>query len=198
MKKRSGFYPRVRVDNAGAEVVSSAGGVLVTEAVRVSGLDVALSQGLRRWRKPTGVHDPAKVLTDLAVSLALGGDCPADIAVLRTAPQVFGPVASDPTVSRTLTALAADAPQVLSAIDTARAAARARVWGLAGRDAPDHHSDAERPLVVDVDATLVTAHAEKEQAAPTFKHGYGFHPLWTFVDHGPDGSGEPLSCLLRP
>jgi hypothetical protein len=56
---------------------------------------------------------------------------------------------------------------------------------------------ASRPLVIDVDATLVTAHSEKESAAPTFKRGFGFHPLWAFVDHGPDGTGEPLACLLR-
>jgi len=53
-------------------------------------------------------------------------------------------------------------------------------------------------VVLDVDATLVTSHSEKEQAAPTFKRGYGFHPLWAFVDHGPEGTGEPLSVLLRP
>src|SRR4051795_11900909 len=57
--------------------------------------------------------------------------------------------------------------------------------------------DAFRPLVIDVDATLVTAHSEKERAAPTFKRGFGFHPLWAFVDHGPDGTGEPLAFLLR-
>jgi Transposase DDE domain group 1 len=41
-------------------------------------------------------------------------------------------------------------------------------------------------------------YSEKEQAAPTFKRGFGFHPLWSFLDHGPDGTGEPLSVLLRP
>ncbi|NMH95242.1 hypothetical protein HF519_27525 [Pseudonocardia bannensis] len=49
-----------------------------------------------------------------------------------------------------------------------------------------------------MDATLVTAHSEKEGAAPTFRRGVGHHPLWTVVDHGPGGSGEPLSVLLRP
>src|SRR4051812_20001150 len=141
------------------------------------------------------MHDPAKVLLDLAV--ALGGDCLADIALLRSAPGVFGLVASDPTVSRTIDALAADAPAALAAIDAARAAARARAWRLAGSHGPDHHADAARPLVIDVDATLVTAHSEKEQAAPTFKRGFGFHPLWAFADHGPEGTGEPLSVLLR-
>jgi Transposase DDE domain group 1 len=198
VKKRSGLYPRVGVDAAGSGVVSQAGGVTLVETLRVSGLDAALSQGLAPWRKPTATHDPAKVVCDLALTLALGGDCLADVAVLRAEPGVYGPVASDPTVSRTVDALAGDAPRVLAAINAARAQARAHVWGLAGQHAPDHGADADRPLVVDADATLVTAHSEKEHAAPTFKRGFGFHPLWAFLDHGPQGTGEPLSVLLRP
>jgi hypothetical protein len=179
-------------------VVTQAGGVLLTETVRVVGLDRMLSAALASWRRPLAVHDPAKILVDLAVTLALGGDCLADIALLRAEPGVYGLVASDSTVSRTIDRLARDAGRVLAAIDTARAATRARAWALAGAHAPDHSTDAGRPLVIDVDATLVTAHSEKEGAAPTFKRGYGHHPLWAFADHGPSGSGEPLSVLLRP
>jgi Transposase DDE domain group 1 len=178
-------------------MVSHAGGVLLTATIGRVGLDQALSRALARWRRPHAVHDPAKVVLDLAVTLALGGDCLADIALVRSAPGVFGLVASDPTVSRTLDALAADVATALAAIDTARAAARARAWGLAGEHAPDRGVDATKPLVIDVDATLVTAHSEKEQAAPTFKRGFGFHPMWAFADHGPAGTGEPLSVLLR-
>jgi hypothetical protein len=101
------------------------------------------------------------VVPDLAVSLALGGDCLADIAVLRAEPAVFGLVASDPTVSRTIDVLAADSVSSLQAINTARATARARVWSLAGENAPDHATTAAQPLIVDVDATLVGAHSEK-------------------------------------
>jgi hypothetical protein len=82
-------------------------------------------------------HDPGKVLLDLAISLAMGGDCLADIAQLRAHPQVFGPVASDPTVSRLIDTLAADAPAALAAINAARAAARRTAWSLAGEHAPD-------------------------------------------------------------
>lgn len=167
------------------------------ETVRVSGLDQALSAGLGRWRKPTARYDPGRVITDLGLTLAFGGDCLADIALLRAEPGVFGRTASGPTVSRTVDALAGDATRALTAIDTARAAARARVWGLAGELAPDHGIAADAPLVIDVDATLITAHSDKEHAAPTFKRGFGFHPLWAFLDHGPTGTGEPLSCLLR-
>lgn len=195
--KNIGLYPCVQADTDGTSVVSQAGGVLLVEAARAAGLDRALSAALSPWRRPMAIHDPGKVITDLALTLALGGDCLADVALLRAEPAVFGQVASDPTVSRTIDALAADAPRALKAIDSARAATRARAWKLAGAHAPDHDVSADRPLIVDLDATLITAHSEKEQAAPTFKRGFGFHPLWAFVDHGQAGTGEPLHCLLR-
>ncbi len=196
--KITGLYPRVRVNTSATAAVGQAGGVLLTRTVTATGLDRALSAGLVRWRKPLAVHDPGKIITDLALSLALGGDCLADLAVLRAEPGVYGRVASDPTVSRAIATLAADAPAVLKAIDTARAAAREQAWQLAGRHAPDHGSDAKHPLVIDLDATLLTSHSDKEHAAPTFKRGYGFHPLCAFLDHGPDGTGEALAILLRP
>ncbi len=168
MSKRSGFYPCPVAGAAGQRVVSQAGGLLLTETVRAVGLDRALSAALAPWRGPNVVQDPAKVLVDLALTLAVGGDCLADIAVLRAEPGVYGSVASDPTVSRTIDRLAQDAPRALAAIHTARAAARARAWELAGEQAPDHGIDAAAPLVIDVDATLVTAHSDKQGAAPTF------------------------------
>jgi hypothetical protein len=196
--KITGLYPRLRVDTSATAAVGQAGGVLLTRTVTATGLDRFLSAALARWRKPLAIHDPGKIITDLALSLALGGDCLADLAVLRAEPGVYGWVASDPTVSRAIATLAADAPAVLKAIDTARAAARHQAWQLAGEHAPDHGSDAKQPLVIDLDATLVTSHSEKEHAAPTFKRGFGFHPLCAFVDHGPDGTGEALAILLRP
>jgi hypothetical protein len=197
VKKRSGLYPRPAVDGSGRKVVSGAGGVLLTRTAAAVGLDRALSAALGPWRRPFARHDPGKIVLDLALSLAMGGDCLADIAQLRAHPEVFGPVASDPTVSRCIDVLAADASAALAAIHAARATARCRAWALAGDQAPGHGRDAAAPLVIDVDATLVTAHSEKEQAAPTFKRGFGFHPLWAFVDHGPEGTGESLAVLLR-
>lgn len=198
MRKSSGFYPRLTVDAASRVTVSHAGSVLLLETARAVGLDRAMSSALAPWRKPLARHDPAKVLLDLAVALTLGGDCLADVALLAAAPGVFGAVASDPTVSRTIAALAADEVRVLAAIADARLAARTAAWSLAGREAPDADVGARRPLVVDLDATLLTAHSDKEGAAPTFKRGYGHHPLFAFADHGPGGMGEPLAGLLRP
>jgi hypothetical protein len=165
----TGFYPRIQVDTTNSGAVGQAGGVLLTETIGAAGLGPVMSAALSGWRKPLAVHDPAKVILDLAVTLALGGDCLADIALLRSEPGLYAQVASDATVSRTITALAMDAPAVLAAIDTARAVARARAWKLAGTHAPNHGASARTPVIVDLDATLVGSHSEKEQAAPTHK-----------------------------
>src|SRR3954453_6535176 len=198
VRHATGFYPRIRVDTSRTAAVGQAGGVLLVESVRASGLDAELSGELSCWHKPLATHDPAKVLLDVALALALGADCLADVALLRAERGVFARAASDPTVSRTLTVLAGEADRELSGLEKERAAARARVWALAGDHAPDHHADAASPLIIDLDATLVTAHSEKEHAKPTFKRGFGFHPLCAFVDHGAEGSGEPLHLQLRP
>ena len=100
MSKRSGLYPRVQVDTSACAAVGQAGGVLLVETIRTSGIDAEMSAALRRWRKPLAVHDPGKIVLDLAMSLAVGGDCLADVNLLRAEPAVYGSVASDPTVSR--------------------------------------------------------------------------------------------------
>ena len=154
--KNSARSSRVTVSADGRGLVSQAGAVLLWETMRVTGLGRGLSQGLSRWRAPRAVHDPGKIVADLAAAVALGGDCLADIAVLREQPELAGPVASDPVVSRLVSALAADLPRALKAIRSARAAARERAWALAGENAPG----ADGGLVtVDLDATIVIAHS---------------------------------------
>lgn len=128
------------------------------------------------------------------MAVALGGDCLADVAVGRAQPDVFGSVASDPTVSRLVARLAADVDAATEAIRAARAQARSRVWARR-RPVPGPPGG---QVIIDLDATLVTAHSDKELAAPTFKRGFGFHPILAFCDHGEDGSGETLAGMLRP
>lgn len=197
MSKSTSPYPQLSADGSGTGIVSHAGATVLLRTAAKTGLTSSLSAALSRWRKPLATHDPGKIIADLAVAVAIGGDCLADINHLRADPAVFGRVASDPTVSRLITTLAADASAVLSAIATARAAARAVCWSAAGSAAPDHDADARRPVIVDIDATLVTAHSEKQHAAPTYKRGFGFHPMCAFVDHGGTGTGEPVAIMLR-
>jgi DDE family transposase len=193
--KNTARRPKITVSADGQGLVSQAGALLLAEAARVTGLGRGLSAGLARWRAPRAVHDPGKVIADLVTAVALGGDCLADVAVLRAQPGLAGPVASDPVVSRLVTALAADAPRALRAIRRARAAARERAWSLAGEGAPGGDGSL---IPVDIDATIVTAHSEKEQATPTWKKTFGFHPLTAFADHGGGAAGEALAIMLRP
>ena len=190
--KHKDLRPWLSVIAGGESLVSHAGGVLLVETARRSGLSGQLSRLLGRWRKPLATHDPGKIVADLAVAVALGGDAAADIAVLRAQPGVFGTVASDPTVSRLITRLSHDADDVVAAISAARAAARERVWSIGGAPVQDGR------IVIDLDATLLDAHSEKQDATRTWKKGFGFYPLLSFVDHGAPGGGEPVAELLRP
>lgn len=182
----------VRVECGGESLISSAGAAMLLATARVSGLSKGLCAGLVPWRAARWIHDPGKTVLDLAIAIALGGDCLADIGVVRAQPELFGPVASDPTVSRLIDALAERPDEAIAAIRAARAAARAKVWA--------HRSPvpAVGRVVLDLDATLIGAHSDKERATANFKRGFGFHPMLAFVDHGAAGSGEPLAGLLRP
>nr|WP_157129584.1 IS1380 family transposase [Nocardia amamiensis] len=192
------WYPSLKVGGDGSGVVSQAGAVALLRTAVAVGLDRELSAVLTPWRKPLAIHDPGKIVLDLAVAIACGADCASDLALLRCEPGVFGSVASDPTVSRTIALLAGDAPKVLSAIASARAQARARAWDRAGDRSPGHGIDAGHPLTIDLDASLLDAHSDKEHATPTWKKGFGFHPLLAFIDHGAQGTGEPAAMMLRP
>ena len=140
------------------------------------------------------MHDPGKIVADLAAALALGGDCLADIAVLREQPALAGPVASDPVVSRLVTH-AGRGRAAGAGGDPGRAGGGAGAGLGAGRG---RRARRDGGLVtVDLDATIVIAHSEKEQAAPTWKKTFGHHPMTAWADHGAAGNGEPLAIVLR-
>lgn len=112
MKKTTGFYSPVRVDRAPVAATGSAGGVLLTKTAELTGLAGGLAEALTPWRKPTGVYHLGKVLIGLAITLVLGGDCLADARMVWSEPDLYGPVGSEATISRTITALAGDANKV--------------------------------------------------------------------------------------
>lgn len=157
-----------------------------------TGLTKELSKATRR-RSFRPVHDRGQVLVDVAVMLADGGEAIGDINVLRHQEQVLGPVASAPTVWRALDELT---PGALQRIQVARARTRRHVWAQLA-EVPVSQvagTDLGKVVVLDVDATLVTAHSEKESAAPTFKGGFGYHPLAVWCDN----TQEMLAVVMRP
>lgn len=145
-------------------------------------------------RRFVPVHDRGRVLADVAVMLADGGEAIGDIDVLRHQAGVLGPVASPATVWRALDEVTAGR---LRKIQTARARTRRHVWALLGDGLPASKvagTDLGEAIVLDVDATIVIAHSEKENAAPTFKRTFGFHPLGVWCDN----TSEFLVAKLRP
>jgi len=170
------------VTTGGKGVVSHVGARLLCDLADEVGLTGALSVAMAPTKKRRRGHDRGGVLVDLAVALADGAKTISDLRSLSNQPELFGMVASTSTAWRTLGAVDA---AVLERINTARAQARKLAWE-AGAD-PGFY-------VIDIDGTLVTSHSEKQQAAPTYKHGFGFYPLMAYLD----ATGEALAGMLRP
>jgi len=170
----------VQVVTDATGLCSHAGSALLVALADRLGLTAGLCGALADTRVRRSAHDPGRVLRDLAVMLADGGDCLSDLGALRDQPDLFGRVASDATAWRVIDALDTEHLELVRA---ARATARARAWATGARPAE---------IVLDIDSTLVTAHSDKEGAAPTFKRGYGFHPILCYL------GGEALAGMLRP
>ncbi|TCO15691.1 DDE family transposase [Kribbella steppae] len=181
--KTTGLYPCVRFDAAGSGVASQAGGLLLTARFG----PVAWTRNRRRvlspWRKPLARHDPAKIVTGLAIALGLGGDCPADIAAVRAEVGVLGSVASDPTVSCTIDALAGDVEVALKGDQCCPGSG----GGLVGPARTGRRSRCRRPVDYRPRRQLGGCARRQAGRGANLKRGYGFHALCAFVDHGPDG-----------
>jgi Transposase DDE domain group 1 len=170
----------VRADGEG--LVSHAGAFLLVELADRLGLTPALSEAMAPTRERRCAHDPGVVLRDLAVAIADGGDHVSDLGVLRGQEALFGAVASESTAHRVIKSIGAD---LLEAIRVARARALERAWEAGARP---------ETITLDIDASLLTAHSEKQGAAGTYKGGFGFFPLLCYLAE----TGEPLAGLLRP
>ena len=194
MVQRDGLVDKLVVKADGTGQVSHAGSALVAGVADRVGLTRALSGPMAPTRQRRSAHDPGVVLRDLAVMLADGGDCLADLGALRDQLDLYGNVASDSTAFRVIDSID---EACLGRLRGAVAVARARAWKLGARSqrASKNDSDARAELtVVDVDATLTTAYSDKEQAAGNFKGGFGHHPLLCYLDQ----TGEALAGILRP
>jgi len=183
--------PRARfeVTADGDGLVGHAGAALLAKLAERLGLPAEVDRWAGRGQPSRARHWAGPVVVDLAVMLADGGDCLSDLAALRDQPGLFGPVASTPTAWRVIERLAGVGEQGLAGLRLARARARRQAWQAGAW--------MDGLLAIDLDATLVTAHSDKQGAAGTYKHTFGFHPLAAWLDRG-DGTGEPLAAVLRP
>ena len=195
--QHNGWDHALKVTSGGAGLVGHAGAVLLRKAADQAGLTGQLSPALRK-AGTSPVLDRGIVLVSMAAAIALGATSMSDIAVLAHLAPVLGDAPSGPTVRRALD-LAGHAAMP-DRIARARARARAHVWTLIGGTPAGFPWLAIAGktlagwLVIDMDATLVTARSDKERAAATWKKGYGFHPLGAWCAN----TRECLAMLLRP
>ena len=190
MVQRVGLVDKLVVTADGNGQVAHAGSVLLAGVVDRVGLSRALSGAMAPTRERRSAHDPGVVLRDLVVMLADGGECLADMGALRDQPDLFGNVASDSTAFRVIDSTD---EQCLARLRAAVAVARSRAWQLGARPQRRDRQGSEL-TVLDIDATLTSAHSDKEQAAGNFKGGYGHHPLLCYLDE----TGEAPAGILRP
>ncbi len=193
--KTTSTRPKIAVTADGRGVVGHAGARLLADLADATGLSGGFGDALKPLRKRERGHDPGRIAVDLAVMLADGGETITDLAVLRDQPELFGAVASDPTAWRLLSAMDSAA---LGRLRQARAAARELAWAQAfqTRGGMPASTAAGRPIpgiVLDIDATIVICHSDKQGASPTWKTTFGYHPLLCFLD----ATGEALAGLLR-
>lgn len=196
VSKGSGWHERLSVAATGKGLVGHAGAVLLRRCADRAGLTLALNKALPRGKGP-GWWERGTVLVALATSIVLGATSVSDIDLLGHQAGVFGEPPSGSTVRRALAGLDSS---TLAAIAKARARVRRRVWDLLARRAGGFAwlTVAGKLLtgwvVIDLDATLITAHSDKQGAAATFKKGFGFHPLGAWCAN----TQESLAMLLRP
>ncbi|MGV9714347.1 IS1380 family transposase, partial [Gordonia sp. NPDC003424] len=185
--------PRVKVSADGDGVLSHAGASLVREVADLSGLTDQITAALADTYSGPWRHAPGAVFADLAAAIADGADC-VDRAATRCAAGewVFGESASTTTMWRLIDQRINAAH--LESVIAARNIARARAWEAGAAPSPECDW-----LRIDVDATITLDHSDnKENAAATWKHTYGFHPLLAFLDRPDISAGEALAALLRP
>ena len=179
----------MRVNADGTGLVSRTGSVLLRELSVETGLAAGWSRALLDTYKGPPIHQPGRVLADLAVMIADGGDALAHLKTLRDQDKLFGTVASDATAWRVVDRVDEVHLERLRAV---RAAARERAWAAGAGP------DLTGGLVIDLDATITIAHSEKTNAAKTWKKTFGFHPLLAYLDRPDLSGGEALAGLLRP
>ena len=189
VKRSKQRFRWVKVSADGRGVVSHAGVGLLREMAQLTGLTRGVTGALLDTYRGVPVHAPGRVFTDLACAIADGADCVSGIGVLGDREDLFGPVASMPTTWRLLERV--DTAH-LEGVRSARAAARERAWAAGA--APKSGAG----LCLDFDATITIAHSEKQDAAPTWKRSFGFHPLLCFLDRPEVAGGEALAGILRP
>jgi hypothetical protein len=192
-------FPSVPVTFTGQSLISHAGLKVLTGFLDALGFGRLCEDRLGQFVPADAKHRPGRILGSLAAMLAAGGEHVSDLDILRSSPGVFGVLPSNATISRFFERTVVNPELFAYGFDTLTRQLRSRAWEAAGDRNPALRATAADPLIIDIDATLVTSHSDKENVAGTYKGGYGFAPFIASCDYGTgNGTGEILAAVLRP
>lgn len=192
-------FPSMPVNFTGQSLVSHAGAKLVADFVDALGFRDLCEDRLGQFVPAGASHRPGTLIGQLALMLTAGGEHVSDLAMFRSQSDAFGAVASNATVSRFFDRAAANPAGFTHGCETLSRMLRTMVWEATGERNPATRATAADPVILDIDATLVASHSDKESVAGDYKGGYGFSPFIASIDYGPaDGTGEILAAVLRP
>lgn len=199
MNNNTGLYPYVPTMTTNQALVSHAGLTTLSDLLNALGFRKLCNNRLSQFVPALAVHRPGKMIADLSLMLAAGGEQVSDTDQLRTAQGLFGPVASDPTFSRFFSRISKHPGAFDYAFATMHRQVRAKLWAAAGKRNPAIRASRTNPLTIDIDASLVNVHSDKEGAKGNYKGGYGYSPMIAMADYGKtNGTGEVLAVRLRP
>ena len=199
MNHSTHVFPALSTQLTGQSLVSHAGLSVLTSFLNALDFRSLCEDRFSQFVPATATHRPGKILGALALSLAAGGEQATEIDQLRAAPDLFGLVASDATVSRFMHRVKDHQEAFAYGFATMTRTLRSKVWAAAGPRNPARLATPANPLTIDIDASLVRVHSEKESSAGTYKGGYGFSPMIAMADYGKtNGTGEVLAVQLRP
>lgn len=199
MNNNTSLYPAIPTVSTNQALVSHAGLTTLSDLLNAMSFRKLCENRFSQFVPAAAVHRPGKMIADLSLMLAAGGEQVSDTDQLRTVQGLFGPVASDPTFSRFFARISKHPGAFDYAFATMQREVRTKLWAAAGQRNPAARASRMNPLTVDIDASLVNVHSDKEGAKGNYKGGYGFSPMIAMVDYGKtQGTGEILAVRLRP
>lgn len=199
MNNFTAVFPVIPASLSTQALVSHAGLGMLASFLNALGFRKLCEDRFSQFVPEMAGHRPGKILGSLALMLAGGGEQVTDVDQLRAAPALFGAVGSDATISRFMGRVKEQPAAFAYGFSTMQRTLRSKIREAAGKRSPARQATAQDPLIIDIDASLVHVHSEKENAEGTYKGGYGFSPLIAMVDYGAgNGTGEVLAILMRP
>lgn len=167
MNHSTHVFPALKSQRTRQALVSHAGLFVLTSFLNALYFRQLCENRFSQLVPATAMHRPGKILGALTLSLAAGGAQATDVDQLRPAAELFGPVASDATVSRFIRRIKKQPEAFAYRFTSIARSLRTKAWATARPRNPARLATAANPLINHIDASLVHVHSDKQDSAGT-------------------------------